>query len=187
MMFRLICPTSDPKAASALLLKSIISKDTTLTISSRTKMCVCGSVRLKAQYLYIALNYALKGWMPGSVTWTDCCEKAIAHMAFPLRALNIASVRIQIQSWTGTSTFGGTIRCRCQYVGQKLEDDLIIDQSNCHPQCAGKGIEYSWGCVCACAKGKYRQYGNRRWREQERKRYVPRSGTSVSFLIRARY
>jgi hypothetical protein len=34
-------------------------------------------VRLKAQYLYIALEE----WMPGSVTWTDCCEKAIAHMA----------------------------------------------------------------------------------------------------------
>jgi hypothetical protein len=38
-------------------------------------------LRLKAQYLHTALDFASKEWMPGSVTWADCCEKAIAHMA----------------------------------------------------------------------------------------------------------
>jgi hypothetical protein len=40
---------------------------------------------------------------------------------------------------------------RLQYVGEKL--GLMIDRSpKYHPECAGEGIEYSWGC----AKGKYR-------------------------------
>ena len=38
-------------------------------------------VRLRAQYLYTAVDIALEVWMPGSVTWTNCCERAIAHMA----------------------------------------------------------------------------------------------------------
>jgi hypothetical protein len=38
-------------------------------------------VRLKAQYLKTALDIALAVWMPGSVTWTNCCERAIAHKA----------------------------------------------------------------------------------------------------------
>jgi hypothetical protein len=40
---------------------------------------------------------------------------------------------------------------RLQYVGQKL--GLMIDRSpKYHPECAGEGIEYSWGC----GKGMYR-------------------------------
>jgi hypothetical protein len=40
---------------------------------------------------------------------------------------------------------------RLQYVGQKL--GLLIDRSpKYHPECAGEGIEYAWGC----AKGMYR-------------------------------
>jgi hypothetical protein len=48
-------------------------------------------VRLKAQYIYTALDIALAEWMPGNVTWTNCCERAIAHMAktgVEFRALN---------------------------------------------------------------------------------------------------
>jgi hypothetical protein len=38
-------------------------------------------VRLKAQYISTALDIALAEWMPGIVTWTNCCERAIDHMA----------------------------------------------------------------------------------------------------------
>jgi hypothetical protein len=38
-------------------------------------------IRLKAQYLHAALHFASKEWKYGSVTWMNCCEKAIAYMA----------------------------------------------------------------------------------------------------------
>jgi hypothetical protein len=137
-------------------------------------------IRLKAQYIHTALHFASKEWIPGSVTWENCCEtleveepllehgwvnkpKGLLQVLWergfidPVKAGLLDYVVHDKPGCKGLRTMVAELRdfeneeTRLQYVGQKL--GLMIDRSpKYHPECAGEGIEYSWGC----GKGMYR-------------------------------
>jgi hypothetical protein len=68
-------------------------------------------LRFKAQYLNTSLNFASKEWMPGSVTWADCYEKAIDHVA--VAAVQCCTRAQTLMDWH-KHALGWTICCHIQ-------------------------------------------------------------------------
>ena len=108
------------------------------------------------------------------ITWDACCQKAIQLLSKV--GVNFCSRAKTVMGWHPTKLkkkdYGVPDRpdgtpglrtmiasmpdfeneeTRLQYVGRKL--GIVVDRSpKYHPEVAGEGIEYSWGC----AKGRYR-------------------------------
>jgi hypothetical protein len=84
-------------------------------------------IRLKALYLHTALNFASKEWMPGSVTWGECCEKAIEHFAFS--GVGYCSRARTIMDWHMFLRMNNTLPHPYRFAGkEKVMNPPFFDQ-----------------------------------------------------------